>query len=533
MNSRTKILLPLIIAVSLCVGVFIGNIFTFVATHPVTTISKPKGSYNKINALLDLIDRDYVDTVDMRVLMEDAIPDILAQLDPHSVYIPASDLQSVNEGMEGSFSGIGVQFNIQNDTVMIVAVIPNGPSEKLGIQAGDRIVTVADTAFVGEKITNEGVMKTLRGKKGTQVKVGIKRNGVKDIIPYTITRGDIPINSVDIAYMITPRTGYIKINMFSARTYDEFMAAIGKLQADGAEQLIIDLRGNPGGAMDIAIAMINELLPKNSLIVYTEGKTMPRENFRADGSGTCKKMKVAVLIDEWSASASEIFAGAIQDNDRGAIIGRRSFGKGLVQTQIAFPDSSALRLTIARYYTPSGRSIQKHYDKGDDADYENDIANRYLHGEFDVKDSIKQADTVQYRTRKGRVVYGGGGIMPDYFVPRDTLGQSAYFNKLVNYSYIYQFAFDYADRNRQILKEYRTWQELIAYLRTQNLVNEVAQYAESKGVKKNIVGLRKSEKQIENLTFAYISRLVLGDEAFYPILNERDKTVLKALEVLK
>jgi carboxyl-terminal processing protease len=317
------------------------------------------------------------------------------------------------------------------------------------------------------------------------------------------------------------------------RTYDEFMAATGKLQTEGAEQLIIDLRGNPGGDMGVAIAMINELLPKGSLIVYTEGKTMPREDFKADGSGLCRKMKVAVLIDEWSASASEIFAGAIQDNDRGAIIGRRSFGNGLVQTQIPFPDSSALRLTVARYYTPAGRSVQKHYEKGNDANYAKDIANRYLHGEFDVQDSIRQRDTVQYRTRGGRVVYGGGGIMPDYFIPRDTLGNSAYFNRLVNYSYIYQFAFDYADRNRQSLKEYKTWQDLTAYLRTQNLVNGVAQYAEAKGVKKNVIGLHKSEKQIENLTFAYIARLVLGDEGFYPILHQRDMAVGKALEVLK
>jgi carboxyl-terminal processing protease len=320
---------------------------------------------------------------------------------------------------------------------------------------------------------------------------------------------------------------------FGRNTHLELISAIALLNHKNCKGVIIDLRGNSGGYMEAAIRMVNEFLPKGKLIVYTLGRKFKRTDEYADGTGSCQKLPVIVLVDEGSASASEIFSGAIQDNDRGIIVGRRTYGKALVQQPIDFSDGSAIRLTIARYYTPSGRSIQKHYDKGNDVNYENDIANRYLHGEFDVQDSIKQADTVQYRTKGGRVVYGGGGIMPDYFVPRDTVEHSAYFNKLVNYSYIYQFAFDYADRNRQTLKIYKTWQELTAYLRTQNLVNEVARYAETKGVKKNIIGLRKSEKQIENLLFAYISRLTLGDEAFYPILNQTDKTVLKALEVLK
>jgi len=530
MNNRTRTLLPLIIAVSLCVGVLIGYIISINSTKNIVSIAR-KSSFNKINTLLELINHNYVDTVDMNNLIEDAIPHILAQLDPHSVYISASDLQNVNEEMEGSFSGIGVQFNIQNDTVMIVAVIPNGPSEKLGILAGDRIVEVGDSTFTGSKITNETVLKTLRGKKGTQVKVGIKRNG--DMLHYDITRGDIPINSVDISYMIEPATGYIKINTFSSRTYNEFRTAINKLQNSGASQLIIDLRGNPGGDMITVIEMVNELLPQNSLIVYTEGKNSPRKDFKARGNGKYQNMKIAVLIDEWSASASEIFAGAIQDNDRGTIIGRRSFGKGLVQSQIPFPDSSALRLTIARYYTPSGRSLQKRYTKGDDSNYENDIENRYLHGEFDVQDSIKQVDTLQFYTKNGRVVYGGGGVMPDIFVPRDTTKYSTYYNKLINYSHLYQFAFEYADRNRQMLKQYKNWQELTAYLETQELLNDLVKYAETKGVRKNIAGIRKSEQLINNLLNAYISRVLLGDDNFYPILNQTDATVQKALEVLK
>ena len=529
MNNRTKTLLPLVVAISVCVGVAIGHFVALNSSQQIV-IGTKRSSFNKIDALLELIYRNYVDTVDMNGLIEDAIPGIVAQLDPHSVYIPAADLQSVNEGMDGSFSGIGVQFNIQNDTVMIVAVIPNGPSEKLGILPGDRIVEVGDSTFTGSRITNETVLKTLRGKKGTQVKVGIRRNS--EMLHYTITRGDIPINSVDIACMIEPQTGYIKINTFSNRTCKEFGAAISKLKAGGATKMIIDLRGNPGGDMRTAIEMLNEFLKKNSLIVYIEGSTVPREDFRATGTGSCQKIGLAVLIDEWSASASEIFAGAIQDNDRGVIIGRRSFGKGLVQTQIPFPDSSAVRLTTARYYTPSGRSVQKPY-RSNDPDYDSDIENRYLHGEFDVRDSIKPTDTVAFRTVGGRVVYGGGGITPDIFVPRDTTGHSAYYNKLMNHAHIYRFAFEYADRNRQALKEYTDWQELTAYLATQPLLNDLVKYAETKGVRKNIADIRRSEALINNLLHAYISRILLGDEHFYPIINQTDATVQKALETLR
>ena len=527
-NSKSaKVLLPLIIAVSICIGIVVGNFF---ATRSFKIPVSTKGSFNKINALLDIIDRHYVDTVDMHALKEDAIPQILAQLDPHSVYIPAADVERVNEDLEGSFSGIGVQFDIQNDTVMIVAVISGGPSEKLGILPGDRIVEVNDSTFVGSHITYEAVLKKLRGKKNTSVKVGIKRSGTKEILHFNIVRGDVPIHSVDVAYMIDERTGYVKISKFSATTYREFLNAITRLRAEGATQMILDFRGNPGGYMDMAIAMVNEFLPGGRLIVYTKGRAFARDNAFADGTGTSQNIKVAVLIDEWSASASEIFAGAIQDNDRGVIVGRRSFGKGLVQTGIPFPDSSMVRLTVARYYTPSGRSIQKPYVRGKDTDYEKDILNRFDHGEFDERDSIKLADSLQFRTIGGRIVYGGGGIMPDVFVPRDTTGFSSYYNKL--YSHIYQFALDYADKNRAELKQYKNWQDLQAHLNTQPILEGLINYAESKGVRKNISGLRKSQPLIQNLLNAYIARIMLGDSAFYPILHQMDSTVKKAVEVL-
>ncbi|MDL2262606.1 S41 family peptidase [Bacteroidales bacterium OttesenSCG-928-I21] len=532
MKNRSSILIPLIIAVSICIGIVVGNFFALRSSGNVSGGSFNKSSFNKINSLLDLIEQNYVDTVNMHDLIEEAIPSIIAQLDPHSAYITSADLESVNEDLEGSFSGIGVQFNIQNDTVLIVAVIPGGPSEKLGIMPGDRIVEVNDSVFVGKKITNEFVQKTLRGKKGTSVKVGIKRYGTKEILPFDITRNDIPVNSVDVSYMIDNRTGYVKISKFGAKTYQEFLHAIGKLKNEGASQMILDFRGNPGGYMGAAINMINEFLPAGNLIVYTEGKTLERENYFADGTGSCLGTKVVVLIDEWSASASEIFAGAVQDNDRGTIIGRRSFGKGLVQTQIEFPDSSAIRLTIARYYTPSGRSIQKPYVKGDDIDYENDILNRFNHGEFDEKDSISVVDSVEYRTKGGKIVYGGGGIMPDVFVPRDTTGYSSYYNKLINHSIIYQYALEYVDKNRDKLKPYKNWKELTAYLRTQNMIDDLTEFASRKDIRKNIAGLRKSEYLIQNLLEAYIARMALSDSEFYPILNQTDSTIKKALEVL-
>jgi carboxyl-terminal processing protease len=531
-NNFSRVILPLIIAVSVCIGIVIGNFFELPSFQKNVFSGGKNTDTTKIDSLFNLINRAYVDTVDMHELTENAIPLILEQLDPHSIYIPASDVAGANEELEGSFVGIGVQFNIKNDTVVINGVISGGPSEKLGILPGDRIVEVNDSVFVGSKITEDFVLKKLRGEKGSIVKVGIKRSSSNSILQFTIKRDDIPIHSIDVAYMIDKQTGYVKINRFSATTYKEFLNAITHLKKEGSKQLILDFRSNSGGYLSTAIAMLNEFLPKNSLIVYTEGKASPRDNTLADGTGAYQTIKLAVLIDEWSASASEIFAGAIQDNDRGIIVGRRSFGKGLVQMPVTFTDGSVVRLTISRYYTPSGRSIQKPYTNGQHAEYASELLNRYEHGEFDVKDSIKFVDSLQYHTLKGRVVYGGGGIMPDIFVPRDTSGYSPYYNKLMNNSYIYQYAFDFADKRRQYLKQFKTRQALIDYLRTQNIIEGLVQYAELKGVRQNIIGLRKSQGLIENVLEAYIVRIILGDKEFYPVLNEKDITITKALEAL-
>ncbi len=536
-----KAILPILISLALCIGLLIGNFYAKRADYAQqqqemaksTSIFGKRLTNGKLDALMTLIQNNYYENVDMDSIVEDVIPEILAQLDPHSAYIPAKDLQMVNDDLEGSFYGIGVQFNIQNDTVMIVAVINGGPCEKLGILPGDRIVEVNDSSFVGKNITNETVLKKLRGKLNTHVKVGIKRNGVKDILKYDIVRDEIPVNSVDVSYMITPEIGYIKVSKFGATTYNEFLTALTSLKKKGCNKYIIDLRSNPGGYLEAATAMVNEFLPKNQLIVYTEGKAFRRQNEVADGTGTCQNAQIAVLIDEWSASASEIFAGAIQDNDRGIIIGRRSFGKGLVQNQINFPDSSAVRLTIARYFTPSGRCIQKPFERGNAEDYENDIMNRYLHGEFDQADSIKLNDSLQYKTIGGRTVYGGGGIMPDIFVARDTSLNTAYYNKMINLGYVYQFSFAYADRNRKTLQQYKTWQDLTAYLQQQNLLDEMAAWAEKKGVKRNPYSMEKSRPLFQNLLEAYICRDILGDNGFYPILNQNDLTVKRAVEELE
>ena len=526
-----KVLIPLLIALAVIIGFIIGNTLT---TRSLNVFDRMKiSSEGKIDAILNIINTQYVDSVDPRELVEEAIPKILSGLDPHSVYIPASDLQLVNEELESSFSGIGVQFNIQQDTVMIVGVISGGPSEKLGIMPGDRIVTVNDTLFTGKEMTNEKVMKKLRGPKGSTVRVGIKRSGVKELLPFTIVRGDIPVTSIDIAYKVTDQIGYIKVSKFGSNTYNEFLSALNRLQEEGATKFIIDLRGNSGGYLDAAIQMINEFLQKDELIVYTEGKSESRRNAYADGSGLFRENPLAVLIDEWSASASEIFAGAIQDNDRGIIIGRRSFGKGLVQQQIPLRDGSAVRLTIARYYTPAGRDIQKPYK--DESSYESDIMNRFLHGEFDTEDSIQvnKADSIEYKTLKeGRIVYGGGGIMPDIFVPRDTLGMTSYYNKVNNSGHLYEYAFQYADQNRTKLKTFPDYRALENYLSTQNLSESFADFSAEKGVRRNPYLISKSRDLIENRLKAYIIRNIFGEEGFYPVFQQKDTTLKRAIQEL-
>ena len=531
-NSKTRYI-PIIIAVSIVAGIFIGTFYANRFSEHTPGMGGIQPGTNKLNGLLRIINDQYVDTVNMAALVEDAMPQILNELDPHSSYIPAKDLQAVNDDLRGSFSGIGVQFTIQQDTIHISDVISGGPSEKVGIMPGDRIVEIDDSAFVGKIVTNNESMKRLKGPKGSEVKLGVFRQGEKELLHFTIIRGDIPNKSIDATYMIDEKYGYISIKKFGETTYPEMLIALAQLHQQSCEGVIIDLRGNTGGYMGAAIQMVNEFLPKGKLIVYTEGRKAPRENYPANGTGSCQQMPIIVLLDEGSASASKIFAGAIQDNDRGTIIGRRSFGKGLVQQPIEFNDGSAIRLTIARYYTPSGRCIQKPYNKGKDEQYEMDILTRYEHGEFFSKDSIKQDESHIYYTSIGRPVYGGGGIMPDIFVPQDTTGITSYFTMAVNRGLTIQFCFQYTDQNRQKLAKYKNGEELLKYLKTQNILERFAQFAESKGLKRRNILMYKSKELFNRNLYGNIIYNMLNMEEYLKFLNQSDPTVLKALEVLE
>ena len=529
-NNNTRFI-PFLLAICLIAGIAIG---TFYANHfSGNKLGIINTSSNKLNALLRIINDQYVDTVNMGELVEEAMPQILSELDPHSSYIPAKDLEAVNADLKGSFSGIGIQFTIQNDTIHVNSVIQGGPSEKVGLMAGDRIVEVDDSAFVGKIVTNSEAMKRLKGEKGSKVKLGVYRPGEKDLLHFTVIRGNIPVKSIDAAYMINEKVGYIKVNKFGETTYPELLIALAKLNQKNCEGLIVDLRGNTGGYMAAAIQMVNEFLPNNRLIVYTQGRKSPREDYNSNGTGSNQKMPLVVLVDEGSASASEIFAGAIQDNDRGTIVGRRSFGKGLVQQPIEFSDGSAIRLTIARYYTPSGRCIQKPYEKGKESEYELDLLTRYEHGEFFSADSIKQDETEVYHTRLGRPVYGGGGIMPDIFVPQDTIGMTSYFRMAANRGLIIRYTFDYTDQNRSTLQKYDTPEKMEAYLKGQNLLNKFAAWAEKKGLKRRNNLMMKSRRLFEMSLYGNTIYNMLGMEAYVEYLNESDKTVLKAVEILE
>lgn len=522
---------PIIIAISVVAGILIG---TFYARHFTgNRLGIINGSSNKLNALLHIVDDQYVDTVNMTDLVEKAMPQILAELDPHSTYIPAQNLEEVNSELEGKFSGIGIQFTIQNDTIHVNAVIPGGPSEKVGLMAGDRIVTVDDSLFVGKIVTNERAMRTLKGPKGSQVKLGVKRMGEKDLLSFNITRGDIPQHTVEASYMLNDDIGYIKVSKFGRTSHVELLSSLAELNNQKCKGLIIDLRDNTGGYMEAAIRMVNEFLPEGKLIVYTQGRKYPRAEEFANGTGSCQKMPLVVLINEGSASASEIFTGAIQDNDRGTIVGRRSFGKGLVQQPIDFTDGSAIRLTIARYYTPSGRSIQRPYQSGKDRNYELDIYNRYEHGEFFSRDSIKQNENELYHTSLGRSVYGGGGIMPDIFVPQDTIGYTSYIATVAGRGLTVQFTFQYTDNNRKKLSEFETEEELLNYLRRQGLVEQFVRFAESKGVKRRNILIQKSYKLLEKNIYGSIIYNMLGLEAHIKYFNKTDATVLKGMEILE
>ena len=476
---------PVIIAISVVAGILIG---TFYAKHyGGNKLGIINGSSNKLNALLHVIDDQYVDTVDMSQLVENAMPQILAELDPHSTYIPAQKLEEVNSELEGSFSGVGIQFTIQEDTIHVNSVVSGGPAEKVGLMAGDRIVTVDDSLFVGKDLTNEKAMRTLKGPKGSQVKLGVKRITEKELLDFVVTRGDIPQNTIDAAYMISNDFGYVQISKFGRTTHVELLNAIAQLSHQNCKGMIIDLRENTGGYMEAAIRMVNEFLPEGKLIVYTQGRKYPRMEEYANGTGSCQNIPLVVLIDQGSASASEIFAGAIQDNDRGTIVGLRSFGKGLVQQPIDFSDGSAIRLTIARYYTPSGRCIQRPYENGKDSKYEMDWLDRYEHGEFFSADSVKLDKKLRYSTSLGRSVYGGGGIMPDVFVPRDTTGVTSYLMEVSNKGLLIQFSFQYTDRNRAKLDQFIYETELHKYLVKQNITGK--SFDSKVGLSKNIVML--------------------------------------------
>lgn len=456
-NKKTVILFPLILALVLIAGMYIGlNLSRSDISERLVIYPKA----DKVNNVLNLIEDSYVDSVSRDKLEETAIESVLRKLDPHSVYIAASEFQEMNEPLEGNFSGIGIQFNLQSDTIIIANTTLNGPSERIGVKAGDRIIKVNDTIVAGIKLTTDQVIKRLKGKRGTPVKISIKRNGFTDLIDFKITRDMIPLTSVDVFYMVAPKIGYIKVNKFAKTTYDEFIAAVKKLHDRGMKKMILDLRNNGGGLLETSVKMADQFLDNRQLIVYTKGRARRRTDSYSTPGGECLRDSLIVLVDETSASASEVFAGAIQDNDRGWVIGRRSFGKGLVQEQSLLPGGAAIRLTIARYYTPTGRCIQKPYNKGKD-NYYDDLRNRYLHGEMEKADSIKFNDSLKFVTPKGRVVYGGGGIMPDIFVPVDTTSFSEYYYKIREKGLIYQFAFYYSDVNRSILNKFKNYQELV------------------------------------------------------------------------
>lgn len=523
--KRLTVWLPVIIGVSVVAGIFIGGIFSgknYLAD-----------SDRKLNTILNLIQQEYVDTVDIDELVENSIPKILTNLDPHSMYISAKELSSVNDELEGNFSGIGISFMVMSDTIRIIEVISGGPSEKVGLLPGDRIVAINDTSCIG--IKDEDVKKQLRGIKDTKVKLGIKRSTSKKILNFTVTRGDIPVSTIDAAYMIDKITGYVKLNKFGKKAYQEFLTEMLMLRSQGAERFIIDLRGNGGGLMQPALLIANEFLPENNLIVFTKGREKKNdEQIWSDGMGSFKDEELVVLIDEYTASSSEILAGAIQDNDRGLIIGRRSFGKGLIQQQIPLPDSSAIRLTIARYYTPSGRCIQKDFKRGDENQYSLEVYDRYNHGEIFSKDSIKVNEDNEYYTVSGRKVYGGGGIIPDIFVPSDTAGISQYYINVANAGLLQKFAYQYTDINREALSKMSDYTELLRRLPSNDaLLWDFVSFAVDNGVAARWYYINQSRDLILTRLKALIARDVFGNEAFYPIYNSKDNNIDAAMKAFK
>lgn len=528
--NKSNRLTPLLMALCVVIGILVG---TFYANHfSGNRLNIINSGSNRLNNLLHIIDDQYVDKVNIDSLVDKAILQILADLDPHSVYISAKDVQQATDDLKGSFSGVGIEFVIRDDTIRVQGVVKNGPAEQAGILAGDKIVSVDGKPFVGKVVSNSEAMRRLKGPKDTKVKIGVVRYGQKKVKQFTITRGDIPQKSISAAYMLDENTGYIKIKNFGENTYPELLIALAKLSQEGFGNLVIDLRDNTGGYLNSAVQMANEFLPKNRLIVYTEGRRSPRQDFKSDGRGSYQNIPLVVLINEASASASEIFAGAMQDNDRATIIGRRSFGKGLVQKQMDFPDGSMIRLTVARYYTPSGRCIQKPYVSGDNQDYEEDLIVRYQHGEFFSQDSIKHTGPA-YHTVIGRTVYGGGGITPDIFIPEDTVDYTSYFKEAAMSGLILQFAFEYTDKYRPKLSSFETMPELSAYLDKQNTVDKFASYADKNGLRRRNLLIKKSHHLLERFINSRIIYNIMDEEDWIEYLNLDDNVIKAALDVFK
>ncbi len=533
-NSRNSILTPFLLSAALVLGVMIG---LFAGRNSVdrrlrSLAGEGGGPADKLDYALSLIDRYYVDPVSTDSLVEALMPDLMWYLDPHSVYIPASELAEVNMPLEGEFDGIGITFNMATDTIVVLNVIPQGPSQKAGIQNGDRIIRIDDSLVAGRKLPMDEVMRMLRGPRGTQVTVSVLRKGADELLPMTIVRDKIPVKSVDAAYMLTPEVGFLRITTFSQHTHEEMVRALAALRGEGMRKLIVDLRGNTGGYLGQPIRMANEFLPADRLIVYTEDRNGDRMEEYSDGKGAYRDVELAVLIDEHSASSSEIFTGALQDNDRATIIGRRSYGKGLVQQQIPFSDGSAIRLTTARYYTPTGRSIQKPYTAAD-SDYEQDIYNRYLHNELFSADSIRFDDSLKFVTPGGKIVYGGGGIMPDLFVPLDTTEMTDYYMKVAGRNILYRYTMEYADRNRTKINAVKSVAGLDSLLNADtDMFDDFVRYAGRNGVAPDARQIRRSEKLLKALLRAYIGRNTpLEETGFYANYYVVDDPVLKALEV--
>jgi len=524
--SIKVIIAPLVLAIAIVVGILIGRFFNSGDQQKMLYIY-PRA--DKISNVITYIEREYVDKIDKDKLAEEIIPKILAELDPHSQYLAASEFQKANEPLEGNFSGIGVQFNMLNDTLVVLQTIANGPSEKIGILPGDRILIVDGDTVAGKNVPSDSIVPRLKGPRGTEVRVGIQRKRVKKLLYFDIIRDNIPLYSMDIAYMIRPEIGYLKLNKFARNTYNEFTEGTIKLLKQGMKTMILDLRGNGGGYLDAAVRIVEQFLEEDKLIVYTEGHAQARQEYKTSKKGAFRDLDLTILIDEGSASASEILAGAIQDNDRGTIIGRRSFGKGLVQEQFMFSDGSAIRLTIARYYTPTGRCIQKPYNKGNEEDYYSDISNRFVHGELLEKDSIKFNDSLKYYTPAGKVVYGGGGIMPDVFVPFDTSDITNYLMDIRNSGLLYTYSLEYADAKRRELSKYNNYKEIYIYLEKQNVLQKFIDL-----VSKNNIAFKPKQFEISKMVlkvqlYSYIIRNIMDNEGYYPVIEQIDNTLFKFL----